>query len=64
MGAKKKAKAGPRSLKSEKRKKRSKGGKSLREATAHAQTREPFEQDPKRRIGQHVGTGEAPLMKK
>jgi hypothetical protein len=63
MAAKKKAKAGARSLKSEKRKKR-KGGKSLRDATARAQTREPFEQDPNRRIGQHAGTGEAPLMKK
>ncbi len=27
-------------------------------------THEPFEQDPKRRIGQHTGAGEPPLMKK
>jgi hypothetical protein len=63
MAGKKRAKAGPRSLKSEKRKKR-KGRESLSIAQPPAQTREPFEQDPKRRIGQHVGTGEAPLMKK
>jgi hypothetical protein len=61
MAAKKKA--GPRSLKSEKRKKRQ-TGKNRRDAKAPAQTREPFEQDPKRRIGQHGGTGEPPLMKK
>jgi hypothetical protein len=29
-----------------------------------SQTHEPFEQDAKRRIGQHSGTGQAPLMKK
>jgi hypothetical protein len=28
------------------------------------QTEEPFEQDPKRRIGQHTGAGEPPLQKK
>jgi hypothetical protein len=27
-------------------------------------THEPFEQDAKRRIGQHTGVGEPPLMKK
>ena len=26
------------------------------------QTREPFEQDRKRRLGQYVGAGEAPIM--
>jgi hypothetical protein len=29
-----------------------------------SQTRGPFEQDPKRRIGQFGGAGEPPLMKK
>jgi hypothetical protein len=33
-------------------------------AQAPAQTNDPFEQDAKRRIGQHSGTGEPPLMKK
>ena len=33
-------------------------------AKAASQTRQPYEQDPKRRIGQFSGTGEAPLMKK
>ena len=28
------------------------------------QTNQPFEQDPKRRIGQYEGEGEPPLMKK
>jgi hypothetical protein len=28
------------------------------------QTNQPFEQDPKRRIGQFQGKGEPPLMKK
>lgn len=28
-----------------------------------SQTNQPFEQDPKRRLGQHEGTGEAPLKK-
>jgi hypothetical protein len=28
------------------------------------QTKSPFEQDAKRRIGQHAGTGKPPLMKK
>ena len=33
-------------------------------AKAASQTRQPYEQDTKRRIGQFSGTGEAPLMKK
>jgi hypothetical protein len=33
-------------------------------AEARSQTRGPEEQDPKRRIGQHSGRGEPPLMKK
>ena len=28
-----------------------------------AQTNHPYEQDPKRRIGQHTGTGEPPIKK-
>jgi hypothetical protein len=61
--ATKKKKAGPRSLKSEKRKKRA-GGRSTQRAKPPAQTNQPFERDTKNRTGQHVGTGEAPLMKK
>jgi len=34
------------------------------ESWSLGQTNEPFEQDTKRRIGQYVGTGTAPLMKK
>ena len=39
--------------------KRRKGKKSLA-----PETNQPFETDTKRRIGQHAGTGRAPLMKK
>jgi len=54
---------GPRSLKS--RKKKNAAARSKRgDANALSQTHGPFEQDPKRRIGQHSGTGEPPLMKK
>ena len=39
--------------------------KSRRKKTeATPQTNEPFEQDTARRIGQHVGAGKPPLMKK
>jgi hypothetical protein len=53
---------GPRSLKSRKKKHRS-GRKNIRAASPPS-THEPFPQDFKRRIGQHTGTGEPPLMKK
>jgi hypothetical protein len=58
-----KKKKGRRSLKSEKKKK-SKSRRRIRAVNPPAQTNEPFEQDAKRRIGQHSGTGEPPLMKK
>jgi hypothetical protein len=61
--ASKKKRRGPQSRKSVKRKK-SKGRKQSREIKPPAQTNEPFEQDAKRRIGQHSGTGTPPLMKK
>jgi hypothetical protein len=56
-------KKGPRSLKSRKKKYQSRRRKHTR-AMSPPSTREPFEQDFKRRIGQHTGTGEPPLMKK
>jgi hypothetical protein len=59
----KKNRRGPHSQKSAKRKK-AKGRNRVRETRPRAQTNEPFEQDAKRRIGQHIGTGTAPLMKK
>ena len=59
----KKNRRGPHSQKSAKRKK-SKRRNRIGEIGPAAQTNEPFEQDAKRRIGQHVGTGTAPLMKK
>jgi hypothetical protein len=49
----KKNRKGPHSQKSQKRKK-PRGGKSSITANARAQTNEPFEQDSKRRIGQHI----------
>jgi hypothetical protein len=58
-----KKRRGPHSQKSVKRKK-AKGRNRVWEARPTAQTNEPFEQDVKRRIGQHIGTGTAPLMKK
>jgi hypothetical protein len=61
--AKKKKPIGPRSQKSEKRKK-SKGRDQSKQNKPVGQTNEPFEQDAKRRIGQHSGTGTPPLMKK
>jgi hypothetical protein len=54
---------GPRSLKSRK-KKNSAARSKRRDAEVPSQTNDPFEQDAKRRIGQHSGTGEPPLMKK
>jgi hypothetical protein len=58
----KKNRRGPHSQKSDKRKKSQ--GRNRGKQAAPVQTNEPFEQDAKRRIGQHVGTGTAPLMKK
>jgi len=58
-----KKRRGPHSQKSEKRKK-STGRNRGKQSQAPAQTNEPFEQDAKRRIGQHIGTGTPPLMKK
>jgi hypothetical protein len=58
-----KKKRGPHSEKSVKRKK-SVGRNRDKQTQAPAQTNEPFEQDSKRRIGQHSGTGTPPLMKK
>lgn len=54
---------GPRSRKSRKQKKQAQGRKGRR-SMSPASTHEPFEQDAKRRIGQHTGAGEPPLMKK
>ena len=53
---------GPHSRKSEI--KRANAGAKLGETKPPSQTNEPFEQDAKRRIGQHIGTGRAPMMKK
>jgi hypothetical protein len=41
----------------------SRGKKAGDPAKAASQTRQPYEQDTKRRIGQFSGTGEAPLKK-
>jgi hypothetical protein len=58
-----KKRRGPHSQKSEKQKKS--GRRHGRKLTkSPAETNEPFEQDAKRRIGQHSGTGTPPLMKK
>jgi hypothetical protein len=59
----KKNRRGPHSQKSVKRKK-SAGRNRVWETRPPGETNEPFEQDTKRRIGQHVGTGTPPLMKK
>jgi hypothetical protein len=59
----KKNRRGPHSQKSVKRKK-SAGRNRAWETKLTAETNEPFEQDAKRRIGQHIGTGTPPLMKK
>jgi len=58
-----KKRGGPQSQKSRKRKK-SAGRSRGKQARPPAETNEPFEQDAKRRIGQHSGTGTPPLMKK
>jgi hypothetical protein len=42
----------------------SRGKKQLRDFQSPSQTRQPCEQDAKRRIGQFSGAGEPPLMKK
>ena len=42
----------------------SRSKKTLASAKVPSQTRQPYEQDTKRRIGQFSGTGEPPLMKK
>jgi hypothetical protein len=59
----KKKRSGPQSRKSAKRKK-SKGRKQGGQRKPPGQTNEPFEQEAKRPIGQHSGTGTPPLMKK
>ena len=59
----KKKRRGPHSQKSKKRK-QSKSRNQAKETKPPSQTNEPFEQDTKRRTGQHSGTGQAPLMKK
>jgi hypothetical protein len=58
-----KKKTGPRSRKTQKQKSRAQARTHSR-SLAPPSTREPFEQDTKRRIGQHTGAGEPPLMKK
>jgi hypothetical protein len=59
----KKKRRGPQSKKSEKRKKSAGRNRGVQNRPP-AETNEPFEQDPKRRIGQHSSTGTPPLMKK
>ena len=59
----KKNRRGPHSLKSKKRK-TSAGRNRGKQSHPPAETNQPFEQDAKRRIGQHSGTGTPPLMKK
>ena len=59
----KKTKRGPQSRKSDKRKK-SAGRNRAKPTKLAGEKNEPFEQDAKRRIGQHSGTGTPPLMKK
>jgi hypothetical protein len=59
----KKNKRGPHSIKSKKRK-HSAGQNRGKQTASPAETNQPFEQDSKRRVGQHIGTGRPPLMKK
>ena len=40
-----------------------KTSKRKKQRNISSQTQQPFEQDPKRRIGQYGGTGEPPIMK-
>jgi hypothetical protein len=54
---------GPHSQKSQKQKK-SAGQNRGRKSKPAGETNQPFETDTKRRIGQHMGTGRPPLMKK
>jgi hypothetical protein len=58
-----KKRRGPPSIKSNKRKK-SAGQNRGKQSQPPAETNEPFEQDPQRRIGHHSGTATPPLMKK
>jgi hypothetical protein len=58
-----KKRRGPHSQKSQKRK-QSQSRAKAKPTVVPSQTNEPFEQDAKRRIGQNIGTGRAPLMKK
>ena len=57
-----KKRRGPHSIKSKKEK--SAGQNRGKRSQPPAKTNEPFEQDPKRRIGHHSGTATPPLMKK
>jgi hypothetical protein len=59
----KKNKRGPHSIKSKKRK-HSTGQNRSKQAKPPGETNQPFERDSKRRVGQHIGTGRPPLMKK
>ncbi len=54
---------GPHSAKSKKRK-HSAGQNRGKQTKPAGETNQPFEQDSKRRVGQHIGTGRPPLMKK
>jgi hypothetical protein len=58
-----KKRSGPWSRKTKKQKSRAQARTRARSMTPHS-TREPFEQDSKRHIGQHTDAGEPPLMKK
>ena len=53
---------GPHSQKSRKQKKST--GPKRGSSDAAGKTNQPFETDTKRRVGQHIGTGRPPLMKK
>ena len=57
-----KKRKGPHSQKSQKQKKSA--GQNRKKARSSGETNQPFETDTKRRIGQHMGTGRPPLMKK
>ena len=53
---------GPHSQKSQKQKKST--GRNRGKTAMASKTNQPFETDTKRRVGQHMGTGRPPLMKK
>jgi hypothetical protein len=59
----KKNRRGPHNLKSKKRKK-SAGRNRRNQSQPLTETNEPFEQNAKRRIGQHSGTGESESISK